>query len=367
MRTLPVVLVLLLLSTFGVSAEKTTSIRRATFATNCTSLTDAKVKHNLRIVSVNGIFEISDKTKDGKELFRVSDQRPSLNVRVEDGTSEVVNEFVDFNDKGLEFIPVDGKKKLEIDLGPGPTLLTFAQDETSTLQLNCEINRNKLLNYLGIKPVKEINFGKIQSVGFDIDDTLLFSTPTFDRAILTGGLPKPTDELFWSEANACDMGCAEKSITLPDGSQKTLAANSASGLKAKAVELLKKHRSLGHKVFAITGRPDIKGDPLRDYLVAQMGFKRDEIFFEPDIDVPGNPAGKSDRIESLNLDLYYGDSDSDITDAMNAFVDSTTGIRKKTVKTVRFFRSPKSNNRKAGRLNKYHPGYFGEPILEGTY
>jgi len=98
-----------------------------------------------------------------------------------------------------------------------------------------------------------------------------------------------------------------------------------------------------------------------------MGIAREDLYFEPDLDQPGNPAGKTDRIESLNLDVFYGDSDSDITDTLKAFVDSKTGVRSKKVEPVRFLRSPKSSNRKSGELNKYHPGYFGEPILSESY
>jgi acid phosphatase class B len=106
--------------------------------------------------------------------------------------------------------------------------------------------------------------------------------------------------------------------------------------------------SRGHEVYAITARPDINGDPLRDYLEEQLGIPRDHVFFEP--------GGKAGRIHSLGLDAYYGDSDSDITEAAKAHV-----------RGIRFLRSPRSSNRQSGRLAKYHPGYFGEPIIANSY
>jgi acid phosphatase class B len=206
----------------------------------------------------------------------------------------------------------------------------------------------------------------VSAVGFDIDDTLAFTTPTFARGFVTGGTPAPTDVLFWTATNGCDHGCASETITLLDGTTKLLPANVASTAKSKALDLIALHQAKGHKVYAITARPDINGDPLRDYVEGELGIPRANVFFEPDMDQPGNPKGKTDRMESLNLDLFYGDSDSDITDAAKTFVDAA-GVRTKEMRAVRFQRSPKSSNRKAGKLNKYHPGYFGEAIVRGSY
>jgi acid phosphatase class B len=62
-------------------------------------------------------------------------------------------------------------------------------------------------------------------------------------------------------------------------------------------------------------------------------------------------------MKSLALDAFYGDSDSDITDA-----SKVPGIQ-----GIRFLRSPKSSYRDSGRLARYHPGYFGEPIIADSY
>jgi acid phosphatase class B len=57
--------------------------------------------------------------------------------------------------------------------------------------------------------------------------------------------------------------------------------------------------------------------------------------------------------------VFYGDSDSDITDAKK--------VQTKSIRPIRFLRSPKSSNRKEGRLNQYHPGYYGESIIADSY
>ncbi len=112
-------------------------------------------------------------------------------------------------------------------------------------------------------------------------------------------------------------------------------------------------------MYAITARPDIAGDALRGYIESELGIASDHVFFEPDLDQPGNPAGKTDRMAQLALDVFYGDSDSDITDSQKVVGGHVRGIR--------VLRSPKSSNRKDGRLNKYHPGYYGETIVTGSY
>jgi acid phosphatase class B len=301
-------------------------------------------------------------------VFEAVGKRPSLNVRVEDGTTTRVDEFIDFNDRGLETVPVDGPSFLELDLAGAKTLLF--KDPSRTIQLGCTFAREKLVRFLGIDVISfeewKTRLVDVKAVAFDIDDTLAFTTPAFARGFATGGTPGPLDTDFWTVTNGCDSGCPAETITLPSGTRKDLPANAASTAKIKARQLVALHKSLGHRVFAITARPDINGEPVRDHVERELGIARSDVFFEPDIDRPGNPKGKTDRIESLNLDVFYGDSDSDITDALHAFRDPA-GQQRKVVNGVRFLRSPRSSNRKAGQLNKYHPGYYGEPVLEGTY
>jgi len=298
-------------------------------------------------------FDIAASTTDGP-VFSLTAQRPSLNVNVDDGTSATPSEFVDFRPSGLTAIPPMGMPRFELTLATGTKTLTH-----DTQQLNCRVSATKLLAYLGIAPAYDLDVQSATSVGFDIDDTLLFSTPTFTRAFATGGTPAPTDTVFWTQANSCDPGCAAETITLPDGTAKQLPASDPSPVKERVRQLVASYQANGAEVYAITARPDIAGDALRQYIEAQVGIAADHVFFEPDLDQPGNPAGKTDRMAQLALDVFYGDSDSDITDAR--------AVQGANVRGIRVLRSPKSSNRKDGRLAKYHPGYYGEPIVAGSY
>jgi len=158
-------------------------------------------------------------------------------------------------------------------------------------------------------------------VGFDIDDTLLFSTPNFTAAQekFTFG----TDE-FWAEVNGHDR---DYSI-----------------VKQKCLEILRQHQEDGAELYAITARPGTGGDPCRDFISETFGIPRENVYFE---------KPKTARIRSLGLDIFYGDSDSDIEDAQNA---GAVGIR--------IQRSPDSSYRNSdGSLRKYHPGMYGEEII----
>ena len=162
----------------------------------------------------------------------------------------------------------------------------------------------------------------IQRAGFDIDDTLLFSTPAFDaaRAKFAFG----TDQ-FWAEVNGHDR---DYSI-----------------VKRKALEVVRALQTQGVTVYAITARPPTNGEPVGSFLAEAMGIPAANVYFEP--------RGKVQRIRDLRLDVFYGDSDSDIEDARAA-----------GVLAIRFQRSPDSSYRNSdGTLAKYHPGQFGEPIV----
>jgi acid phosphatase class B len=67
-----------------------------------------------------------------------------------------------------------------------------------------------------------------------------------------------------------------------------------------------------------------------------------------------NGGSKTSQIESNNVDIYYGDSDSDMQYALAAQV--------KKVRPIRVLRSTMSEN-KPIPANSYNPGSFGEEII----
>lgn len=157
-------------------------------------------------------------------------------------------------------------------------------------------------------------------VGFDIDDTLLFSTPAFQKGFNSD--VKPFSKEFWRIVNRSDSG--------------------ASIVKKKVYELVKKHQAAGDEVYVITARKPYNGIYLKRFIKDKFGIPISHIFFAPN--------GKVEKMKELKLDIFYGDSDSDIEDALKA-----------GVKPIRVLRSPKSSYKK-----KFHPGKFGEEILKDS-
>ncbi|MBP7652406.1 hypothetical protein KA977_03220 [Candidatus Dependentiae bacterium] len=173
-------------------------------------------------------------------------------------------------------------------------------------------------------PVSEISSGKLR-VGFDVDDTLLFSTPAFDNAKIK--YQWDTDE-FWREVNSLD--------------------SKVSIVKKKVMEIIKFHKSQNCEIFVITARPGIGGDNLKKFISEKFGIPEENTYFEP--------ASKIERIKKLKLDIFYGDSDTDISDAEKGGAEG-----------IRIQRSEKSSYKdSSGNLAKYNPGKFKEKIIENS-
>jgi len=157
-------------------------------------------------------------------------------------------------------------------------------------------------------------------VGFDVDDTLLFSTPAFNEAFQSDA--RPFSPQFWKIVNSLDR---EKSI-----------------VKKKAAEILKKHQSEGSEIFVITSRNSEGGEELKDFLNDVFGVAEENVYFET--------GGKAARIKQLGIDIFYGDSDSDIKDALEAGAAA-----------YRILRSTASSYK-----SNYNPGMYGERIIENS-
>ncbi len=156
----------------------------------------------------------------------------------------------------------------------------------------------------------------IKKVGFDIDDTVLFSSPAFDKGYESA--QAYTDE-FWRIVNASDE---EVSI-----------------LKEKTAKIIRLHQKKGHEVFLITARNPAGGAPLKKFMSKALNIPESNIFFAP--------GGKTELIKKLGLDAFYGDSDSDIRYAKEA-----------GAMPIRIQRSPES-----GYKSSYNPGSLDEFVV----
>lgn len=151
-------------------------------------------------------------------------------------------------------------------------------------------------------------------VGFDYDDTLVFSTPAYAKGFKSGHVP--FSPAFWEVVNgAYDL---EKPKILPYALAWTF-------------------RVLGFKVAIITSRPDYGAEGLRK---EWRHLSRNFVF-------AGETSRKSVHLKQGNYVAYFGDGDSDITEA-----------RKARVPGIRVKRSHRSSFKE-----DYTPGTLGELIL----
>jgi acid phosphatase (class B) len=158
------------------------------------------------------------------------------------------------------------------------------------------------------------------AVGFDFDDTLVFSSAAFDRASQSGVARDSV--AFWELVNSLD--------------------HELSTVKQRSLSILRSHQARGERIYVITARHPHGVDGVVEFIHREFGIPKENVFFETE--------GKTDRIRELGLAVFYGDSDGDIRAAQEA------GAR-----AVRILRSPNSSYRWS-----YNPGKFGEEIIHGS-
>src|SRR5215471_15331602 len=181
------------------------------------------------------------------------------------------------------------------------------------------------------------------TVVFDVDDTVLFTSPgfqwgsrTYGPDIVSAGVSVreedlPTDEQrrkyreFWAKMNTeLDQFSVKKWI---------------------AGELIALHKSRGDHIYFVTKRINTGTEHLTEILRQEFGLPADS----PRV-VFTNRQDKTEAFRKIGAQLSYGDSDGDIRDSIRA------GAR-----PIRVLRSPASVNHEPT-----HDGAFGEEVLRNS-
>ena len=146
----------------------------------------------------------------------------------------------------------------------------------------------------------------ILNVGFDIDDTVLFSRDVF--LSLPDDKQDPID-FSWINSHDSDYSIYIEPV----------------------IELIDYFLSNGHNVFFITARPGPNGRILAEFLTAGLGFPvvvNKNLFFSPKQTINGKRFTTKHRLmKRLKIDLFYGDSDTDMIAALKAGVHPVRVIR----------------------------------------
>lgn len=137
------------------------------------------------------------------------------------------------------------------------------------------------------------------AVGFDIDDTVLFSSPGFYRGqqeFSPNGYSYLKYQQFWDK-----MNCEWEKFSLP---------------KEIGKKLIDMHQKRGDEIYFITGRTGSKCEISTQYLKDAFDINNmHKVIFAGS---SKTEYTKTKYIKANNIKLYYGDSDGDIISARNA-------------------------------------------------
>ena len=192
------------------------------------------------------------------------------------------------------------------------------------------------IHWISVDQLKKELEGKAPiNVSFDIDDTVLFSSPCFyygQQKYSPGKHDYLKNQDFWNEVNA---GCDQYSIP-----------------KQIAVDLINMHQARGDQIYFITGRT--AGDKDGVTPVLQKAFNIKDMH-------PVEFMGGRERSTKYNktpgiiehkVSIHYGDSDDDILAAKEA------GIR-----GIRLMRAANSTYQPMPTLG----GYDEEVLINSSY
>ncbi|TYB05984.1 acid phosphatase AphA [Aggregatibacter actinomycetemcomitans] len=192
------------------------------------------------------------------------------------------------------------------------------------------------IHWISVDQLKKELEGKVpMNISFDIDDTVLFSSPCFyhgQQKYSPGKQDYLKNQDFWNEVNAgCDQYSIPKQIT---------------------VDLINMHQERGDQIYFITGRT--AGDKDGVTPVLQKAFNIKNMH-------PVEFMGGRDRTTKYNktpgiiehkVTIHYGDSDDDILAAKEA------GVR-----GIRLMRAANSTYQPMPTLG----GYGEEVLINSSY
>jgi acid phosphatase (class B) len=171
--------------------------------------------------------------------------------------------------------------------------------------------------------------------GFDIDDTVLFSSPGFYYGQFNHDGPRGTnkygnpDSLWTCKAFWNDMNGKFDKFSIP---------------KASGQQLILMHRQRGDTIVFITARESSQANIVPKILSETFTLQSPKVIFT-------NGKDKDLYIQDSKVTIYYGDSDSDITAA-----------KKANARPIRVLRSPLSTN----KTSYAKVGQMGEEVLKDS-
>ncbi|WP_416776077.1 acid phosphatase AphA [Xenorhabdus budapestensis] len=194
-----------------------------------------------------------------------------------------------------------------------------------------ELSQRQAVHWVSVEQIeKSLQNQSPMAVGFDIDDTVLFSSPGFYRGKLEYS---PNDHSylknpeFWKKMNN-----EWDKFSMP---------------KQVGIDLVRMHLKRGDDVYFITGRTKTKIEIVTKYLQEDLHIPADKT--NPVI-FAGDDLGKNNKISWMRdhkLKIYYGDADADIAAA-----------RELNIRGIRILRASNSSYQPLPKAGK-----FGEEVV----
>lgn len=199
-----------------------------------------------------------------------------------------------------------------------------------------EMLQQQPIHWISVDQIKKELEGKAPiNVSFDIDDTVLFSSPCFyygQQKYSPGKFDYLKNQDFWNEVNA---GCDKYSIP-----------------KQIAVDLINMHQARGDQIYFITGRTAGNVDGVTPILQKAFNIKNmHPVEFMGDRERT-TKYNKTPGIIAHKVSIHYGDSDDDVLAAKEA------GIR-----GIRLMRAANSTYQPMPTLG----GYGEEVLINSSY
>ncbi|PHM37914.1 acid phosphatase AphA [Xenorhabdus innexi] len=204
-------------------------------------------------------------------------------------------------------------------------------EQVSTGVTTAELSQRQAVHWVSVAQIeKSLQNKPPMAVGFDIDDTVLFSSPGFYRGQLEYS-PNDNSYLknpqFWEKMNnEWDKFSMPKQI---------------------GIDLVQMHLKRGDDIYFITGRTRTKTETVTKYLQEDLHIpvnKMNSVIFA------GDDPGKNNKISWMKdhkLEIYYGDADADIAAA-----------RELNIRGIRILRASNSSYQPLPKAGK-----FGEEVV----
>ncbi|PHM40199.1 acid phosphatase/phosphotransferase [Xenorhabdus mauleonii] len=207
----------------------------------------------------------------------------------------------------------------------------FIPESTSPGVTVADLAQRQSIHWVSVEQIEESLKGQPpMAVGFDIDDTVLFSSPGFYRGKQEYS---PNDQSYLKNPKFWEkMNNGWDKFSLP---------------KQVGIELVQMHLKRGDNVYFITGRAKTKTEAVTQYLQESLHIPADKMH---SVIFAGDDPNKNEKVswmKNQKLKIYYGDADADIAAA-----------RELNIRGIRILRASNSSYQplpKAGR--------FGEEVV----